>query len=84
MYLLVRHAAEGLELSVHREVYQVVQVAEHADFSEFCHSRQKSEADISVLRLHYGVEGFERVAVFVLQFFVTNGLEHGFVVLLRG
>ena len=80
MYLLVRHAAEGLELSVHREVYQVVQVVEHADFSEFCHSRQKSEADISVLRLHYGVEGFERVAVFVLQFFVTNGLEHGFVV----
>ena len=80
MYLLVRHAAEGLELSVHREVYQVVQVVEHADFSEFCHSRQKSEADISVLRLHYGVEGFERVAVFVLQFFVTMVLDHGIVV----
>ena len=80
VYLLVGHSAERLELSVHGEVYQVVQVAEHTDLSEFRHPRQESETDIPVLRLHYGVEGFERVAIFILQFFVTNGLEHGFVV----
>ena len=80
VYLLVGHSAERLELSVHGEVYQVVQVAEHTDLSEFRPPRQESEADIPVLRFHYGVEGFECVAIFILQLFVTNGLEHGFVV----
>lgn len=80
VYLLVGHSAERLELSVHGEVYQVVQVAEHTDFSEFRYPRQEAETDIPVLRFHYGVEGFECVAIFILQFFVTNGLEHGFVV----
>lgn len=56
------------------------QVAEHAYFAELGHAGEESKLDISVHTLHNAVEGFESIAVFVLQFIVVDSLQQRFVI----
>lgn len=78
--LLIRDAADVYVAVVHRDVVQVVKVAEHADFAELGDTRQQGEADVLVHALHHAVKGFQRFAVLFLKGIVADGLKHGFVV----
>ena len=64
----------------HGNVTQVIQITEHADLTELGHSREQGKADASVHGFQCSVEGFQGTAVFVLQGFIADGLEHGLVV----
>ena len=80
MHFLLADAADFHIAVVHGNVHQVVQIAEHADLSELGHSRQQGEADAAVHGLQRPVERLQGAAVLVLQGFVADGLQHGFVV----
>ena len=64
----------------HRDVLQVVQVAEHADLRELRHAGEEGQLDVAVLRLADRVEGLQRVAVFLLQRGIVECLKQGLVV----
>ena len=55
--LSFRQAAQTSVLREHGYVFQVVEVAEDADFAEFCDSGQHREPDMPVHGLEHSVEG---------------------------
>ena len=68
---------------VHRNVHQVVQVAEHTHLAELRHARQHGKINRTVARLERPVKRLERVAETSLQLRVCNGLKHRLVVLIN-
>ena len=83
MDFLFADAADFHVTVVHGDVHQVIQITEHADLTELGHSRKQGKADAPVHGLQCSVEGFQGAAVFVLQGFIADGLEHGFVVFIN-
>ena len=80
MYLPQRYATHRGITVVHRDVVQIVQVAEDADLAEFRHPREESEAEVAVLRLEYGIEGLECLSEQVLKGLVVDGQQKRLVV----
>ena len=79
--LHVRHATDigvGVE---HRNVLQVVEIAEDAHLPELRHARQQGETDAAVHRLQYPIEGFQGRAHLFLKRLVVKGLQERLVVL---
>ena len=78
--------ADSADLNVfvpHGNVIQIIQVAEYADFAEFGYACQQSELDITVFRLECSIKRFQGIAELLLQFFVPDSLQHGFVILIH-
>ena len=82
MDFLFADAADFHVAVVHGDVHQVVQIAEHADLAELGHSREQGKADAPVHGFQSSIESFQGAAVFVLQGFISDGLQHGLVVLI--
>ena len=68
------NTAEIIVSLLQGDVFQIVQVAEHADLAELCHPCQQSKAEVFVTTLQHTVEGFQCVAVVGEQGFVADGL----------
>ena len=65
---------------VHRNIHQVVQIAEHADLPKLGDTCKHSKTDIAVARLQCAVECFQRIAEGCLQLRIPNCLKHRLVV----
>ena len=65
---------------IHGYVHEVVQVTEHTDFAELRHTCQQGKADASVHGFQSPVKSLQGTAVFILQSFVADSLQHGLVV----
>ena len=64
-------SAEFHVLFVHRNIYQVVQVAEYTDFTELGDTCQESKFDMTVHSFQYTIESLHRIAEFSLKWFVA-------------
>ena len=80
--LTFRQAAQTGVLREHGDVFQVVEVAEDADFAEFCNSGQHRKPDVPVHGFEHSVEWLENASELFLQLFVAYGLEQRLVVLI--
>ena len=80
MDFLLTDTANLCILVNHGNIPQVVQVTEHTDFAELGHTCQQSEADASVHGFQSPVKSLQGTAVFILQSFVADSLQHGLVV----
>ena len=83
MYFLLRDAADFHIARIHRDVGEVVEVAEDAYLAETGHASDETKFDVAVLCLHHRVESLHLAAVVILQFRVTDGIEQWFVVLVN-
>ena len=81
MQLLFADAAYMAILRQHRNVYEVVQVAENAYLTELRHTGQEGKLDVGIARFQHPVEGLQRIAVLGLERIVADGLQQRFVVL---
>ena len=81
MYFLFGDAAELDIKVVHRDIIQVVQVAEYAYFTILCNPCQYRKLDVAVHGFEHTVERFQCRSESLLQLYVTDGLKHRFVVL---
>lgn len=77
------NAAQRYISVVHRDVVQVVEVAEYAHLAELCHPREHGEPDMPVQCLEHPVERLQHVPELLLQGLVPNGLKQGLVVLVH-
>ena len=67
----------------HGNIPKVVQVAENTNLAELGDTCQQGKSDASVHGFQGSIESFQGAAVLVLQGFVPNSLEHGFVVFIN-
>ena len=58
----------------HRDVLQVVQIAEHTHLAELRYSGQECKLDVSIAGFQHPIERFQRIAIRRLQLFVANSL----------
>ena len=77
------NAAQVVIAMVHRNVVQVVEVAEYAHLPELRNPCQKSELDVAVTTFQCSVETLESVAVLFLKLFVAYCLQHRLVVFIH-
>ena len=77
------NAAKIEEPFIHRDVFQVVQVAEYTHFAELGNAGEQGKLNVAVPRFEHAVEGFQRQAVGVLQLFVADRLQHRLVILIH-
>ena len=73
-------AADGAVAHIQRDVLEVVQAREQADFAELGDAGQKDELEVFVRVFEHRVEVFERVAHLARSVFVFNAVKDGFVV----
>ena len=74
MYLFLCDAAYLDVPIIHRQVHEVVEVAEHAYLAELGHTCEQGETDGPIHGLQYAVEGFEHVPEPVLHLLVVQVL----------
>ena len=74
------HAADVGVFFSHRDILQVVEVAEDADLAELGDPREECEADVSVFGFQGAIERFQNLLVFFLEFSVADSLEKGLVI----
>ena len=83
MDFLLTDTANLCILVNHGNIPQVVQVTEHTDFAELGHTCQQGKADASVHGFQSPVKSLQGTAVFILQSFVADSLQHGLVVFIN-
>ena len=78
--LLLSDTAERGIIFPHRQVHQIIQCTEHADLAKLGDTRQECELDVTVHRFQCAVKSLQGVAERLLQFLISNSLQHRFVV----
>ena len=78
--LFFSDTADVAILFLHRDVLDIVKVAEDAEFAELGDTCEKHEPQISVGALQCAVERLEHVAELYLEIFVAYGLKHRLIV----
>ena len=66
----------------HWNIIQIIQITEYTDFAKLCHAGEQSELYIPVLRFQSAIKWLQSISELLLQFLITDSLQHRFVILI--
>ena len=80
MQFLLINATDIYILIPHRNIIQIIQIAEYTDLTEFGYSRQHTKLDAPILTLQCSVKSLQCLTIAFLKLVITYGLQHRFII----